>query len=364
MNNVTTLQELNIDLEQKRSVTADYIADAKQMQYTDEALLLIKTPAGDKVYRPTKVASDQIASKLKIPAQYFQRMEREKPALLADNVNGWLRDLESNLFIRTYEQPTGNVFRAFLSEHYKVMDNYDVLHAFLNAIYESGQIVDVVQAQTTDSRLYVKVLGQFEADANNLLSTYRNPMTNTKDVIAKIGIEMTNSEVGKGAFQLMPFLYFNCCTNRLKIMDGRLRKIHLGGAYKDEGEQMEWSNKTKLLTEQLITSQVQDCVSQFLTPQYLEQSIQSFSELAEYKLQHPIAAVNNVTKFGNYSDERKEAVLDFFVRSGDRSAFGIIQALTFEAHTNEDADVVYDAENFAGAVVSKVISFDKKFSAN
>lgn len=356
------LETLNETLEAQRAMTADYIVDADTMQMV-HAQIELKLPSKPMLYTPTKVGNEHLATKLKIPAQYYERMRQLQPELLDENVNTWLRNSNENYFIRTFEDVTGNKFRAMLSEHYKVMDNYDVFHAFMSTLYETKQPVEVVQASTTDTRMYVKVVSRVEADASELLLHYRNPITGTRSVTARMGIEMTNSEVGKGAFQLMPFLYFNCCTNKLKIASGKLRKIHLGASMQYE-EDMEWSQRTNQLTEQLIVSQVRDCVSKYMTEEYLKNCIAIFTEAAEHKLRHPADAVRNTLKLSGYSEERKEAVLDYFIQGGDGSAFGILQALTFEAQQHEDADTVYDAENFAAVIAPKVISFDKKFSAN
>lgn len=358
------LETLVDELKERRTMTKDYIVSPELMHIADGKLQLAK----DKqriIYTPTKLAHSQLASKLAIPQAYYDRMLNTHPELLDESVNVWLSDKQENYFVRTFESSKkgmSNVFRALLSDNYKVMDNYDVLNAFFEAIYASQVKVEIVTASTTDQRLYIKVVAKnIQMKADNLLKTYRNPLTGTHSPTAMIGIEMTNSEVGKGAFQLMPFLQFDCCMNRLKIMDNRLRKIHLG-AQMEGGE--EWSNRTDELNSQLIVSQVRDSVEKFMSMGFLERSILSFDKAAGHQLKHPLDAVNNVVKLGGYSDERRDAVLDYFVKGGDSSAFGIIQALTFEAHTLPTEDEVYDAENFAATVAPSVITHDRPFSAN
>src|SRR5690606_35080046 len=104
-------------------------------------------------YGVTPLARRQLAEKLKIPFNYFERMREEHPALLDRNVNTWLQSEDSKRMIRTLD---GNV-RAVLSNRYRRIDNYDVVESILpvlerlpNAKFESVEL--------TETKMYLKVV--------------------------------------------------------------------------------------------------------------------------------------------------------------------------------------------------------------
>lgn len=66
------------------------------------------------------------ASTLAIPAKYYDLMQKEKPELLAENVNVWLDTRQSNYMIRSMDYGAGPVARALLSERYRRIDNMEM----------------------------------------------------------------------------------------------------------------------------------------------------------------------------------------------------------------------------------------------
>ena len=106
----------------------------------------------DGSYRPTTVALEGLASKLGVPTGYLKTLHQQRPDLFDANVNGWLRGggwqrevlehhgvgpLPSRLpdygpderkfLIRAFKGNGEGVARAFLSDKFKPIDNFDVL---------------------------------------------------------------------------------------------------------------------------------------------------------------------------------------------------------------------------------------------
>ncbi|MEG0936362.1 MAG: DUF932 domain-containing protein, partial [Clostridia bacterium] len=69
----------------------------------------------------------QLGSSLGIPSKYYDKMQAELPSLLSQNVNGWLRTRDSRQTIRTLDGSA----RAFLSDRYRRIDNYEIATATL-----------------------------------------------------------------------------------------------------------------------------------------------------------------------------------------------------------------------------------------
>ena len=74
----------------------------------------------------------QLGSSLGIPAKYYDKMRTEQPDLLAYNVNRWFEHEPSKHTVRTLD----NRARAFLSDRYRRIDNYDIAKATLPVIGE------------------------------------------------------------------------------------------------------------------------------------------------------------------------------------------------------------------------------------
>ncbi|MER5430305.1 hypothetical protein [Streptomyces sp. NPDC002588] len=62
----------------------------------------------DGIYRPTAVADEGIADKLRIPLAYLRRIHAENVPLLDENVNAWLREEPSREFmLRAFRGDSG-----------------------------------------------------------------------------------------------------------------------------------------------------------------------------------------------------------------------------------------------------------------
>ena len=93
---------------------------------------------------------------LKIPAPYYDRMRNDFPDLLTSNVNGWLaKEPENRRMLRTLDGTT----RAFLSDRYRRIDNYEVAQTVL-PIIGSMDGASVESCELTESKMYIKVVNQ------------------------------------------------------------------------------------------------------------------------------------------------------------------------------------------------------------
>src|SRR5690606_20239204 len=96
-------------------------------------------------------------------------------------------------------------------------------------------------------RMYVRVVApEVQALAPTLLAGYRSPFTGqsgTDNPTVFAGFEISNSEVGGGAFTIVPRLVIQVCNNGLKITKDAVRNVHLG-ARLDDGV-IRWSESTQ-----------------------------------------------------------------------------------------------------------------------
>ena len=128
-----------------------------------------------------------MADKLKIPFAYFERMRNEQASLLDRNVDTWLHHEPELRMVRTLDGQA----RAFLSDRYRRLDNYDLCEHVLpmlqrlpDARFESTEL--------TPTRLYLKVV------------TPRVQIEIQPGDIVQAGVVISNSEVGQGTLSVQP----------------------------------------------------------------------------------------------------------------------------------------------------------------
>jgi hypothetical protein len=325
----------------------------------------------DGIYRPTPVADEGIANRLGIPTAYLRRLREDRPDLYDANVNGWLHGRtkrhadgtvetiappESRSFlVRAFRGDGGvGVARAFLSDRYKIVDNFDVLTAALNGIRSSGVEVEVEAADLTDRRMYVRLVAPAVRElAPDILEGYRSPFTGetgADNPVISAGFVLSNSEVGAGAWTLTPRLRIEVCKNGMTINQDAFRHVHLGGKL-DEGI-VRWSDETMRRNLDLVTSQSRDAVATFLDLDYVRAKIREIRERAGAPVDDAADTIKRVAKSLAFGQEAADEILNHFVRGGQMTAGGVMQAVTSYARTLPDADAAADAEGLAlGALV-------------
>ncbi|MFE9812451.1 DUF932 domain-containing protein [Streptomyces sp. NPDC005548] len=351
------LRDLVVILEDHKRRKQDVVVSASALSFHDgnvqvEGMERQITEDGvtdvDGTYRPTAVADEGIADKLKIPTSYLRRMRAENVPLLDENVNAWLRQQPDRRFmLRTFRgdhtpgtAPAEGVARALMSDSYKVMDNFDILLAALEGVQKSGHPTKVIGCDLTDRRMYVRVESEAVAVmAPELLSGYHSPFDGRSGdqlPLVSAGFVITNSEVGSGAWSVTPRAVMQVCTNGLTIPMDVMRAVHVGAKH-DEGV-VSWSEDTQKKELEVITAKTADAVRTFLSREYIEAKLREIEAAAGRPVTEPTKTIEHVTKTLKISNEAKETILAHFVRGGQMTAGGVMQAVTSTAQTLADAD--------------------------
>lgn len=323
----------------------------------------------DGQYAPTAVFDEGVADKLKIPLAYVRRLRAERPDLIDANINGWLHGRKPKVrpngdiihegvpgdhrkfMLRCYKGDDGGlgVARALLSNRYGAIDNLDALVAVMQGIYESDPTAQVVGCDLTDRKMYVRVQSlNVSVLAPALLRGYRSPYSGEEGAdnpLVFAGFVVANSEVGCGALTVTPRATIQVCNNGLTVTKDALRKAHLGSV--QEESVIEFSQDTQRRELELITAKAKDAVATFLSEDYLQTLVDDVTERAEGNLENSADAVKIVTKKLNYSDEVAAGVLDCFIRGGQTTVGGVMQAVTAYAQQVEDADLASSLEDDA-----------------
>ncbi len=339
-------------------------------------------------FRPTVVFEEGLADKLDIPVAFLRRQRRQRPDLYDLNVNGLLHGKtvrkaggtfevvyppdERKFLLRLFRGDAGGegVARAMLSDSYKSIDNLDILTAILSVIRDCDVHVEVAKADLTERRMYVDLLAPQIAElAPVLLGGYRNPFADPRvdgrrhgagrpdgeldhwrqvaqragmgydpgtEPVVFAGMRISNSEVGGGAFSIVPRLIVQVCRNGMTISQDVIRHVHLGARL--EQGLIQWSAATERKQLELIMSKTRDAVRAFLTPGYLASRLELIEAAAAKPVDEPTAAIEIVGKSCGFTKAEIKEVLDFFVRGGQPTAGGVANAITAFSQTVGDAD--------------------------
>lgn len=405
-----TLATLAEALESMRTHAVDVVAPASKIRASGGALVVegiepltelsdtgVTTTDPNGVYRCTRVADEGVSAKLNVPIRFLSHTrnvawcpgsdgwpENYGGTTLWDHtVNALLQDSpDARYLLRLLRNRDGDhtagydgydgVLRAFLSNSYRCIDNLDVLLAALSGLGEAGMADGVdVHGDLTERRMVVRVRStQIAALAPELLKGYRSPFDGSpsgagwtpervanasrgegmsykpgEEPIVFAGFLLTNSEVGGGALDLRPELTIRVCKNGLTINGSAIRRVHLGGKL-DDGA-IRWSDATIKANLELVKRQVADAVAQWMTPEFLVETVDALERDAGTPIEDAPAVIQAVSKKLGFTEAEASGILGMFTRGGQMTAGGVMQAVTAQAQATEDGDRALELE-YAG----------------
>jgi hypothetical protein len=331
-----SLTELAAEIERQRGEKRDYIADTRQITMQNDATLSI---AGNGNAMPlADVAHRQVGERIQIPAKYYERMRRESPELLAHNVNHWMRENPERRMVRTLD---GQV-RAFLSDRYQRIDNYDVAQVALPILSEVGY-VRVLSTEITESKLYIKAV----------TSAVQIPV-NSRRVgdLVEAGVMITNSEVGLGAINIKPFAHFLVCLNGMVRDKATLRAAHVGRRVEDGGIDGLLSDGTKRLEDLAVLSKVRDVIKAAFDEARFREWIDSMNETTKQPIEGDVpAVVEALAEHYTLGGDERSSVLRHLIEGGDLSRYGLVNAVTRTAEDVASYDRATELETIGGNLI-------------
>lgn len=320
-----TLQELAIELDRQVKAKRDLIVDTPALQMAtrenDLSLLIdFDSPGTDRVVEQFKVndiAHRQLGQHLKIPAAYYDRMRTENPSLLTENVNSWLTKEPARRMIRTLD----GTARAFLSDRYRRIDNYEVAQTVLPIIGNMPG-TSIESCEMTDSKMYIKVVNS------------RITAEIAKGDIVQAGIIITNSEVGQGSVNVKPLIYRLVCLNGMIAEDGAVRKYHVGRVNEMDDNFNIFRDETIAADDKAFLMKIEDAVSAAVNQARFAAIVDKLRESKDAKIeaQAVTKVVELTSKEYGISQNESEGVLGHLIAGGDLSLYGLANAVTRHAH--------------------------------
>ncbi|MBM4305144.1 MAG: DUF945 domain-containing protein [Deltaproteobacteria bacterium] len=314
------LQNLIAELERQKPLKWDRKTDSSQLGMVlaeNEAKFRIN--GRDNPFFITKSCHAQIAERLDIPLKYYSRMEDEAPALLAENVNTWLKAGPREFFVRGL----GESVRALLSGKYRVIDHLDALYCSLNELQAHDTEVEDCYLSETEMNLKIK--------SNHLKDFVRH-----KDDHIIGGLLLVNSETGHRALRVEPRTFRVLCSNGMVIEDLKTRQIHLGNGNDGFDEEVYIS----------IRRSIRELFGRF------GEIVLALRETTEIKVRNPQKVINNLVEHHRLSEDQKGNILMAFGAEPEADQFGIANAVTRAAQREENWEKSLELERVGGKLIT------------
>lgn len=332
-----SLVQLASQIEANKALKADYIAPTCgiAMDIDSEGVPSLDIEGAGR-FPVLRTAHDQIAAHANIPVKYYNRMLADAPDLLAQNVNRWFVSDNSGRMIRTL----GGDARALLSDRYQRIENEEIAEVVLPILLNEPDL-QIVSCQITDRRLYIQATTpriKGEVKVGDAVQT---------------GIAISNSEVGQGAVKVSPLVFRLRCLNGMVLPDSAFRARHLGRQI-DRAEDLNaiFSDETKRADDRALLLKVRDVVANAMSEVHFTKALRNMQELTEPRIEtSPEAAVRVLGRKIGITEGEQPSILQALMRDGDLSAWGIVNAVTAQAHTAPDYDRAVEFETMGGALL-------------
>lgn len=336
------LVDLATELERQLATKRDLIVPMQRMHHaTDEdggTRLLIGEGADKLQYGVTPLARQQLATKLKIPFAYFERMRTEQPSLLDHNVNIWLNNDSERRMIRTLD---GQV-RAVLSDRYRRLDNIDLAESVLPVLQKLPE-VRFESMELTETRMYIKCVTpqlKFEVAPGD---------------VVQAGVVISNSEVGQGLLSVQQLIFRLVCSNGLIVPDHHVRKTHVGRLIGSEEDGFTaFQDDTLRADDEAFFLRVRDVVQAAVSQTTFQRAADRLQRTRNIRLGgDPVQAVEVLGQRHSLSESERSGVLRHLITGGDLSGYGLVNAVTHYSQEVDDYDRATEFEVLGGKLMDQ-----------
>jgi hypothetical protein len=332
-----TLTELARELDRQLESREDYVADTRNLTLKANGSTRLEI-AGVGEYGVTPHTHGQIADRLKIPKRFYDRMLQDHPDILESTVNPLFQREHENRMIRTLD---GNA-RAFLSNRYRRLDNYEVMATALPVLQEDPSL-RIMSADVTDTKLYLKVVSpKVEGEVK-----VGEPVQG--------GLIISNSEIGKGALSVHPLIYTLSCSNGLIVPLSGMRKYHIGRATAEEEMIAELlSDEATKADDEAFMLKVRDIIRAAMSQASFAKILENLQQSTKDRVDDPILTVEKLGKKYGMTEAERTGVLNTFYEDSPTKGltrYGLLSAVTRYSQEIESYDRATDFETLGGQIL-------------
>lgn len=353
-----SLSELAAEIERQHKSKKDYVAGTTSMVVhapANEATAKregISLLVGDDLdFKINDIAHDQIAEHTGIPKKYYDRMRTEHPQLLANNINEWFNKYPAPRLVRTLDGRA----RAFLSDKYSPLDNYDFAHAALPVLAQRK--LEIMNCDITERKLYIKAVDTQLFRDVPVGYKFGDGSHRIYDTCAPVVI-LSNSEVGFGRLVIETGVYTRACTNTALWAGGGMKKTHVGAKHRlldgmDVSElENVLSNEAKKKSMEALWLQARDVIASAFNQDLIGKRLEKLAATSANKITGKVEKVVEVVreKF-SLTENEGESILKHLIEGGSLTQYGLHAAITRSAQDVPSYDRSVELEYLGGKVV-------------
>lgn len=335
-----TLTQLAAELERQQDKKRDFIAPTSLLQMLPDGRMAVDAK---EVFDTELHFQNQIAAEYDISKKYWEKMPTE---LRAINVNHWLHKQPAKKMIRTLDGKA----RAFLSDKYRALDNFDLAEAVLPVLAEQPDM-QIISTELTTERMYIKAL--FPRIQGEV----------AKGDLVQSGVVISNSEVGNGSLRVEPLVYRLVCLNGM-ISNIATRKYHVGRGAGDDFAREVMRTETMKATDKAFWMAIQDTVRASVDQAAFNRTVEAMAETQGWKIEaDPIKVVERVQKHFTFNESETNGVLKHLLAGNDLTGYGLLNAITRTSQDIEDYTRATEFERIGGQIIDLTQNQWKRLAA-
>jgi hypothetical protein len=216
----------------------------------------------------------------------------------------------------------------------------DVAETILPVLLDQAQGLDIMSCEITDTKMYIKaVLPSLKRDVK------------VGDTV-EAGVWITNSEVGKGLFEVAPFILRLTCLNGQKVNDAKFGKRHIGSRTDvNDSTYRVLSDETLRADDHAFLLKARDVVKSAFDEKVFEGHVDKLRDTTGRKLGHPVKAIEILGKSHGLLESEQGGILTHLINGSDLTQYGMIQAVTRFSQDVESYDRASELEELGGRLV-------------
>ena len=289
-----SLTQLMQQVQDQAARKADFLTPTNDLQKvtdpeTNRPALVIEAKSGE----PTRhldinsVAFQQLAAHCDIETRTARRLQDHYPAEFDTLINAHFQKEPKRKMLRTFlnTDETNGTARALLSDRFKTYDNNDMLQTVLPPIMENESQLQVVQANISDSKLYMRFKSLVHTGAG----------ANVSDIMAN-GVGFSNSETGQGSVTAYQLFWTLACLNGMQT-ENKTRSSHITSA-RDSDDWGLLSGEAQAADNRALNLKLRDLVEAYSSREMFDQVLDQMKAAAADTIEGEYSVADTVNNLG------------------------------------------------------------------
>lgn len=375
-----SLRNLVAELDRQRATKIDFVADARSMRVetvkggaNDGALVIRPNPDAPIAIREfvtsegieiSKNALSQIGARVSpdVPAKFLGELAAARPSRAAELLSGLMADTGRKNLVRCLD---GKV-RAYLSDQYRILENYDLAFGALDVAREVG--AEVLEASLSDRTMRIKLVSKNIFDAidatrsggtgwyagglgdqkylSKIAATSKGDLPGGPGTVWPV-VTVGNSETGQGGMFVRFGILHGVCFN-LATLEDVVTQVHLGSKM----EVGMFTAETITADSRAIMLKARDAIAAAFNPDRFKALVAKIKGSNEIEIANPTSAVGNLVENADLSEDAKNSILAHFLADYRPTVYGLSQAVARYAQETDDGDEAGDLESLAGRIIT------------